>query len=57
MRSDLAAKQYAGRNGYNGIKIDGEDRHYILSQAEGRRWLGPYGENEWLHIYLGLGEV
>ena len=53
MRSDLAAKQYAGRNGFDGIEIDNQ-RCYVLSQAEGRRWLGPYNSDMWDSLYFGV---
>ena len=53
MRSDLAAKQYAGRNGFDAIKVDG-DRHYMLTQSDGRHWHGPWTEEAWLYQYMGF---
>jgi hypothetical protein len=57
VRSDLAAKQYAARMGYDSIEIQSvfggpSPRYYILSQAEGRRWMGPWEDEYWSYIYL-----
>lgn len=58
-RTVLAAKQFAGRNGYDSFSVDILDypmRYYILYQSEGRRWHGPMREAAWLRQYWGLEE-